>query len=311
MIDTEHGSGDLYADIADYDIITLTPPYAPKNYLDAIKAAEEAGYEVIIIDSLSHAWQDEGGLLDQADKKASSTDRFRVWAELTPQHRSLVNAMLNSPAHIIGTMRSKQGYAMEQDPKTGKTNIKKVGLAPVQREGMEYEFTVFMDIDQNHIATTTKDRTNMFADEVFQINEGIGERILNWLNSGKEDPQLQKKEIVRELTRLGVYQLRPEEKNDAAEFLQDAVKQLTELDLTPDNYGKIIAALKEWTDKEKAQSLTFKKDKDADESPKDDGEAPGADAGPEADEQDEPQGLDPKEAEVDTSSDNDGDEPKK
>lgn len=257
MIDTERGSGDLYADIADYDIITLEPPYAPKNYLEAIKAAEDAGYDIIIIDSLSHAWQDEGGLLDQADRKSGSTDRFRVWAELTPQHRQLVNAMLNSPTHIIATMRSKQGYAMEQDEKSGKTSIRKVGLAPVQREGMEYEFTIFMDIDQHHNATTTKDRTAMFADEVFTIDESVGERVMKWLNSGKADPKEQKREIVRQLRRLEMPI--PEDQADAGEFVRDVVQKMTNMEPTDENLDAIIEELKGWTDKEKAQALAFEK----------------------------------------------------
>jgi hypothetical protein len=187
MIDTERGSGDLYADLFDYDIITLQPPYKPEKYVEAIRAGEEAGYDTIILDSLSHAWSDEGGILDQADKLSAGGNRFTVWAKLTPQHRSLVNAMLNSPAHIIATVRSKQDYAIDDDDR-GKKTVKKLGLAPVQREGMEYEFTIFFDIDQDHNARASKDRTNLFRDEVFTPSEKVGERILEWLNSGKEAP---------------------------------------------------------------------------------------------------------------------------
>src|ERR1039458_1962612 len=134
------------------------------------------GFTVIVIDSLSHFWSDEGGILDQADKMQNSgKNRFTLWADLTPQHRRLVNAMLNSPKHIIGTMRSKQEYAMETDDK-GKASVKQLGLAQVQREGMEYEFTVFFDVSQDHYAKTTKDRTNMFKDEVFIMDERTGAR---------------------------------------------------------------------------------------------------------------------------------------
>ena len=189
IIDTERGSGDLYANLFDYDIIQLSPPFKVETYTDAITAAEKAGYEVIIIDSLTHAWSDEGGLLDQADKmQAAGKNRFTLWADLTPQHRSLVNAMLNSPKHIIATIRSKQEYGMEKDEKTGKQTVKKLGMAPIQRDGMEYEFTVFMDIDQNHSASASKDRTNMFKNEFFVIDEKVGERLLGWLNEGKDRP---------------------------------------------------------------------------------------------------------------------------
>ena len=104
----------LYAHLFDYDIISLQPPYKPDTYVEAIKAAEEYGADVIIIDSLSHAWSDEGGLLDQADKLSAKGNRYTVWADLTPQHRKLVNGMLNSPVHIIATVRSKQAYEMEE-----------------------------------------------------------------------------------------------------------------------------------------------------------------------------------------------------
>ncbi|MDR6305917.1 hypothetical protein GGQ85_003643 [Nitrobacter vulgaris] len=192
MIDTERGSGDLYADLFDYDIITLQPPYKPERYVEAIRAGEEAGYDTIIIDSLSHAWSDEGGILDQADKLGKSAkNSYTVWADLTPQHRMLVGAMLNSPAHIIATTRSKQQYELEEytDSRGNrKSRPVKLGMAPVQREGMEYEFTVFFDIDQAHNARASKDRTNLFKDEIFTPDEKIGERILGWLNSAKEAP---------------------------------------------------------------------------------------------------------------------------
>jgi len=243
MIDTERGSGDLYAHVTDYDIITLAPPYAPKNYVEAIEAGEDAGYDVIIIDSLSHAWTDEGGLLDQADKLSAGGNRFTVWASLTPQHRDLVNAMLNSDAHIIGTVRSKQEYAMEKDEKSGKSSVKKLGMAPVQREGMEYEFTVFMDIEQNHSAHTSKDRTDLFKDEVFLIDESIGERLVNWLSQGKEvvvqknkDIRINQKKvmIVKALNELGFAT-----KDVDIETIKAKVKEFTSLELVETNYDEI------------------------------------------------------------------------
>ncbi|WP_425905740.1 ATP-binding protein [Nitrobacter sp. TKz-YC02] len=242
MIDTERGSGDLYADLFDYDIITLQPPYKPEKYVEAIRAAEEAGYDTVIIDSLSHAWSDEGGILDQADKLSAGGNRFTVWAKLTPQHRALVNAMLNSPAHVIATVRSKQDYAIDDNDK-GRKTVKKLGLAPVQREGMEYEFTVFLDVDQDHNARASKDRTNLFKDEVFVIDEKIGRRILEWLNSGKEaapeDINLKKAKIVHCLRLLGA---------DVAtqEAIRKSIIGLTQLDgARVENADAILMRLEE------------------------------------------------------------------
>lgn len=247
MIDTERGSGDLYSHITDYDIITIEAPFAPKNYVDAIEMAEDAGYDVIIIDSLSHAWTDEGGLLDQADKLSKGGNRFTVWADLTPQHRRLVGAMLNSDAHIIATVRSKQEYAMEKDEKTGKSSVKKLGMAPVQREGMEYEFTVFIDINQNHSASASKDRTDLFKDEVFMIDEKVGERLINWLKTAKKPETIHSNKIERLMSRKSriVGQLRKlGEDATTAESCKASVLKLTSLDLgieTSVNYDEIIS----------------------------------------------------------------------
>jgi hypothetical protein len=239
LIDTEHHSGDLYGDLFEYDIIDLTPPYKPEKYIEAIKAGEDARYDVIIVDSLSHAWTDEGGLLDQADKlQSGGMQGFRVWSNITPQHRRLVNAMLNCSTHLIGTMRSKQQYAMETDDR-GKTSVKKLGLAPVQREGMEYEFTVVMDIDQNHHARVSKDRTNMFHDETFMIDRTTGERLKQWLNSGIEpivDYTKQKSRISQQLKMLGHT---PKTASEA----QKTIMILTDCELESTNYDKIIDRL--------------------------------------------------------------------
>lgn len=246
MIDTERGSGDLYAHITEYDIINLTPPYAPKNYVEAIEAGEDAGYDVIIIDSLSHAWSDEGGLLDQADKLSAGGNRFTAWASLTPQHRKLVNGMLNSDSHIIATVRSKQEYAMEKDEKTGKSSVKKLGMAPVQRDGLEYEFTVFMDIEQNHSAHSSKDRTDLFKDEVFVIEENTGERLLAWLNEGKIAPQkgsnrdnrllAKKSRIMAQLKQLG-------SEPKTLEEVATIVREKTQVELIPQQYDEIASRL--------------------------------------------------------------------
>jgi hypothetical protein len=255
LIDTERGSGDLYADLYDYSVITLEPPFKPDILIEAIHAAEKAGFNVIIIDSLSHFWSDEGGILDQADKMQNSgKNRFTLWADLTPQHRRLVNALLNSPRHIIGTMRSKQEYAMETDDK-GKASVKKLGLAPVQREGMEYEFTVFFDISQDHYAKATKDRTNMFKDEVFIMDEQIGARIAKWLEEGRPDVSALKREIIGQFERLELPV--PAEKSVMRDFLAQAIKKLTGIDLADENLTDIVAALVAIEDKKAAYQTIF------------------------------------------------------
>lgn len=188
MIDTEHGSGDLYAHLGDYDIIAIEAPYTVTKYTQAIKAFEEAGYTTIIIDSLSHAWSGDGGLLDKQGKMADrGTNSFAAWRTITPEHNALVDAMLKSRCHIIATMRAKQEYVLETNDK-GKQQPKKVGMAPVQREGMEYEFTVMLDVDMNHIASASKDRTSLFDGRFFKISEQTGDELCKWLDIGTEAP---------------------------------------------------------------------------------------------------------------------------
>lgn len=191
MIDTENGSGELYAHIADYDVLTITAPYEPIKYVQAIKAAERAGYSVMIIDSLTHAWEGTGGVTEMADKAAKSSksgNSFMAWRDVTPKHNELVEAILTSSMHIIGTMRSKTAYEV-QDNGNGKKAPVKVGLAPIQRPGMEYEFTVVLDLSMdNHIATASKDRTEIFTGKHTVLNEETGETLLKWLNTGADAP---------------------------------------------------------------------------------------------------------------------------
>jgi hypothetical protein len=259
LIDTERGSGDLYANLYDYSVISLEPPFKPDLLIDAIHAAEKAGFSVIIIYSLSHFWSDEGGILDQADKMQNSgKNRFTLWADLTPQHRRLVNALLNSPRHIIGTMRSKQEYAMETDDK-GKASVKKLGLAPVQREGMEYEFTVFFDVSQDHYAKATKDRTNMFGNEVFIMDEQTGARLSKWLEEGRADTGALKREIMGQFERLEIPV--PADKAETRQFLSIAVKKLTGIELADDKLQAIVDALVAIEDKKAAYKTVFEGEK--------------------------------------------------
>lgn len=188
LIDTENGSGELYADLGGYDVITLHAPYEAQKYFDAIKAFENAKYDVIIIDSLTHAWAGEGGLLEKQGTLESSgryKNSFATWRDITPLHNKLIEAMLKSPSHIIGTMRSKQEYVLEKDDK-GRSVPRKVGMAPVQREGMDYEFTVVFDLSDTHYAKASKDRTSMFDNKLFVPSVETGKQLAAWLNSGAE-----------------------------------------------------------------------------------------------------------------------------
>jgi len=195
LIDTENGSGDLYAHLGDYLVLTLEPPYTPLRYVEAIKAFEAAGVDCIIIDSLSHAWAGEGGALDiQGAASAKTGNSYTAWREVTPMHNALVNAMLQSKCHIIATMRAKTEYILEENEK-GKKVPRKVGLAPIQRDGMEYEFTVMLDLSHQHIASATKDRTGLLDGQYFKPSIETGQKLLEWLEQGI-DPDKQRLDLL-------------------------------------------------------------------------------------------------------------------
>lgn len=187
VIDTERGSASLYSDVPgmpEFDVLDLEAPFTPEKYIEAITAAEQAGYDVLIIDSMTHEWSGVGGCLEINDMLAKSKYRGNTWSawnEVTPRHRKFVDKMLASKCHIIATIRSKTDFV--QDEQNGKKVVKKVGMKAEQRDGMDYEFTIVFDVTaDDHIATTSKDRTSLFGDPL-HLNEGVGQRIAEWLNS--------------------------------------------------------------------------------------------------------------------------------
>lgn len=187
VIDTERGSASLYAHITPFDVCELTPPFTPEKYIEAIKAAEQAGYDVIIIDSLSHAWAGTGGILDIHDAAtAKEKNSWAAWRYVTPRHNELVDAMLQSACHVIATMRAKQEYVPVEEG--GKTKIQKVGLAPVQRDGIEYEFTLVFDLDASHNAVASKDRTSLFDGQVVRLSPATGMKLREWLEGAVKAP---------------------------------------------------------------------------------------------------------------------------
>jgi hypothetical protein len=190
MIDTEHGSGDLYADLLPegYEVLPLAPPFTPARYIEAIHTLEEAGVSTIIVDSLTHAWSGEGGSLDRQGKIADrSGNSWQAWRQVTPEHNALVEALLQSPCHIIATMRAKTEYVQERDERTGKQVVRKIGLAPIMRDGIEYEFTVFLELDVQHTAFVGKDRTRLFDGTIFRPDLDTGRRLIGWLDAGVDD----------------------------------------------------------------------------------------------------------------------------
>lgn len=182
VIDTENGSASLYAHLGEFSTIELSAPYTPERYIEAIQACEAAGIECIIIDSITHEWDGKGGVIDISNSMTGNS--FTNWAKLTPRHQAFIDAILQSPCHIITTVRRKQDYEMTKDS-SGKTKVEKAGLKEVTREGFEYELTVNFNLDEKHNCTASKDRTGLFMDKPqFTISEATGITIMEWCESG-------------------------------------------------------------------------------------------------------------------------------
>lgn len=181
MIDTESGRGELYGEDFDYDVIRLEAPYSPARYVEALKVFERSGYDIVIIDSLSHAWSGDGGVLSIVDKAGGQFQSG--WRVGTPQQNLLIDSLISSPMHIITTLRVKTEYVVERNER-GKNEPRKIGLAPIQRDQLEYEFTVFMTMDQSHNAHVTKDNTKLYDQQFIKPSKSMGADLITWLNTG-------------------------------------------------------------------------------------------------------------------------------
>lgn len=186
VVDTEHGSASKYADLFGFDVLEMEAPFHPDRFVTAIREAASAGYTTIVLDSLSHAWNGQGGLLElveDAQKRMKTSNSFAAWKDVTPIQNRFIEGIVSAPIHVIATMRSKQEYVQEKDERTGKTQIRKVGMAPVQRDGFEYEFDVFLDMDVNNNAIVSKTRCPALTGKVFtKPGADVANILMDWLH---------------------------------------------------------------------------------------------------------------------------------
>ena len=185
---TEKGSASLYSDMVDFDVLELGAPYTPERYRQAVKAAESAGYNVIIIDSITHEWSGAGGCLELNDEIAKAKfkgNTWSAWSETKARHRALIDDLLACQAHIIVTMRSKTETA--QAEVNGRKQVQKLGMKAEQNDGIEYEFTTVLDlIHDGNFAQPSKDRTGLFPPNgnPFRLSVETGQKLVEWLESG-------------------------------------------------------------------------------------------------------------------------------
>lgn len=196
VIDTEHGSASKYADEFDFDVLELDD-FHPNNYIQAIKAAQIGGYDGLVIDSISHEWSGKNGCLELSEmyaKKNKGGNKWAGWADVTPLHNAFIEAIHSAKLHIFATMRSKMDYIQAENER-GKTEIRKVGMAPITREGVEYEFDIFGEMDLDHSMVITKTRCRALTDRVIKLpGKELAQEIQAWLSDGAP---AEKKEIAK------------------------------------------------------------------------------------------------------------------
>lgn len=263
LIDTEHGSAAKYAGLFDFDSAELAN-FHPDMYISLMKAAERAGYPIIVVDSLSHAWAGTGGLLqvhNEETERSKSKNSWTAWSRVTPIHNQLIDAILQSGCHVIGTMRCKTEWMTGRDS-DGKFTVEKVGLAPVQRQDMDYEFDLFGALNQDHTLVIDKSRFNQFdnkivpkPDEEFGTSlhhclTGSGEQVTSW-TPPIPVRQLLSLEIIDKINNLCSGIGMPEK--DYLIMLRK--RNVTEIkELTEEQAQEIIANLQKIKDRQKAQA---------------------------------------------------------
>ena len=241
LIDTEFGSASKYADRFQFDVLNLLDPKV-EHMIHAIQAARQ--YEILIIDSLTHAWKELLIQVDQLARAKYKGNSWAAWSEGTPLQNKMVHALLGFPGHIIATMRTKTEWTINLD-KNGKSSPTRVGLAPEQGKGIEYEFDMLMEISPEHTINVIKDRTGKFQDRIIQSpDEAFGAEILDWLNEGQ--PQVIEKTKQDLLEFASQYGLTGK---DIAEALKNA-----ELEFDPLSWGLMTNAVASYANSQKVRT---------------------------------------------------------
>jgi hypothetical protein len=211
VIDTENRRASLYSDVFDFDTLPLSPPYSPAVYTDALHHCEGAGYDGILIDGISQAWDGEGGALEMVDaaSKRSSGNSYVAWRDVTPVHNKMINAFINCQAHLGVTVRTKMEHVQEKDS-NGRTQIRKVGMAPIQRQGLEFEFDVVADLDTDHNMIISKTRCSALDGKVYnKAGAEVADVLRGWLDEGDPMITVDQDTAIRE--RIAALGLTPDE----------------------------------------------------------------------------------------------------
>lgn len=199
VIDSERGSASKYSDRFDFDVEDLEK-FGPEVYVEKIKEAERQGYTVLVIDSMSHEWAGTGGILEKVDNAAASGNKWAGWRVGTPAHTAFIDALLQSKCHVIATARAKTEWVLELNDK-GKQVPKAVGMGSVQRDGVEYEFDVVVQLSLEHVGTVSKTRASALDKAVLR-NPGpeLAAALIGWLEGGVEEVEARPTEALTPIT---------------------------------------------------------------------------------------------------------------
>lgn len=225
-VDTEHGSASKYADLFDFDVLDMDAPFHPNKFVEAIREATKAGYDVIVLDSLTHAWSGTGGVLHIKEDFAKQREYndYTAWGPAGEIHQKLIDAIVSADIHVIATMRSKMKYAMEEyQDRNGNIKSKpvKVGMGAIQKEGMEYEFDIALDMDDQNNGIVQKTRCPQLAQMVIpKPGKQMADILKEWLSGVEPEPEELPYEMFQEVMVIG----KSDEK--LGEFLGMAGKKL-------------------------------------------------------------------------------------
>lgn len=198
VIDSERGSASKYAADFDFDVLELDGNFHPDRYIDGLRLAAREGYAVAVVDSLTHAWAGHMGVLEQVDaaKARFGGNSHMAWSVGTPMWQALIDAMVQSPLHVIATMRSKTKW-VEQEDSRGKKSYQRAGTEPVARDGVEYEFDVVADLDLEHNLVVAKSRAGRHIESLYRRpGPEFGEAVLMWLTDGAPDVDALARELI-------------------------------------------------------------------------------------------------------------------
>ena len=240
VLDSENYSASLYAHLGPFNVLNLLEPFTPEQYIEAIQLCERSGIEVIVIDSITHEWTGKGGCLEIHEKETAKMrvpNSFTAWAAVTPRHQAFVEAIVRSTLHIICCTRSKTEYILSE--RNGRQVPQKVGMSPITREGFDFEVSIHFELDQQHKAFCSKDRTGLFINRAAAvISESTGKEIIDWCNSGEAVKAIDVIERINNCSSLNdllqVYKDHPQFKQSLlSEFEQRKRQIIIQLETAP------------------------------------------------------------------------------